>query len=175
MNLRDTLLAEHSKAQTEKIVQWVGASQSRFDELFHLFLHDEYRVVQRAAWPLSYCVTNHPPLIKKHFKALLDNLQKPGIHNAVKRNTVRLWQYVEVPKSVRGRVMNVCFDYISSPTEAVAVKAFSLTILQKLAAQYPDITPEIVLIIEERWEHETAAFRVRARKFLKSLNVQKTK
>ncbi|MEJ7671786.1 MAG: hypothetical protein WKF59_03550 [Chitinophagaceae bacterium] len=49
MNLRDEILKEHSKAQCNKIVQWVGDSQKRFEELFHLFLTDEYRVVQRAA------------------------------------------------------------------------------------------------------------------------------
>ena len=60
MNLRDEILKEHSKPQCNKIVQWVGDSQKRFDGLFNLFLNDEYRVTQRAAWPLSYCVIAHP-------------------------------------------------------------------------------------------------------------------
>ena len=175
MKLRETILSEHSKSQTESIVRWVGDSQHRFDELFHLFLNDRYRVVQRAAWPLSYCVIKHPVLIKKHFKFLLNNLHKPGIHNAVKRNTVRLLQHVEIPKQFRGEVMNLCFSYVASPTEAVAVKAFSLTILQKLAELYPEIKPEIVLIIEERWEHETPAFKVRVGKFLKGTEAKKMK
>ncbi len=166
MNLRDTILAEHSKSQTNAIIRWVGKSQQRFNELFRLFLNDEYRVVQRAAWPVSYCVIQHPPLIKKHFELLLSNLKKPDIHNPVKRNTVRFLQVIEIPKKYQGAVMDLCFSYIASPTEAVAVKAFSLTILQKLSKDYPGIIPEIKLIIEERWEHETAAFRVRAKKIL---------
>src|SRR2546423_11423940 len=89
MNLRNTILAEHSKAQTLKIIRWVGDSQEKFDELFNLFLFDEYRVIQRAAWPISDCVIKHPELITKHFKVLLRNLQKPEIQDAVIRNTVR--------------------------------------------------------------------------------------
>jgi hypothetical protein len=50
MDLRKTILQEHSKAQTSKIVKWVGDSQQRFDKLVNLFLNEEYRVVQRAAW-----------------------------------------------------------------------------------------------------------------------------
>lgn len=79
MNLRQTILAEHSKANCDRIVKWIGDSQKRFDELFALFLVDEYRVVQRAAWPLSYCSINHPGLIQKHLAKLLKNLEKPGL------------------------------------------------------------------------------------------------
>jgi hypothetical protein len=166
MNLRKTILAEHSKKQTTKIVNWVGSNQQRFDELFSLFLNDGYRVVQRAAWPLSNAAIAHPPLIKKHFGKLLRNLQKPNLHDAVKRNTVRLLQDVEIPVKYHGIVMNLCFDYIISLTEKVAVKAFSLTILQKLSHQYPDIKQELVTVIENRWPYETAAFKSRAKKIL---------
>lgn len=168
MNLRSIILAEHSKANCNRIVRWVGTSQKKFDELFNLFLTSEYRVNQRAAWPLSYCAINHQQFISKHLSRLVKNLHKPGIHDAVKRNTVRLLQHIEIPKKFHGEIMDICFGYLSSPDEPVAIKAFSLTILQNLSKQYPEIKNEIKLIIEERWEHETAAFHSRAKKFLKS-------
>lgn len=46
MNLREELVMEHSKAQCNKIVQWVGDSEKKFEKLFHLFLTDTYRVTQ---------------------------------------------------------------------------------------------------------------------------------
>lgn len=169
MRLRETLLARHSKAQTEKIVKWIGTDQKRFDELFRLFLHDDDRVMQRAAWPLSYAVIGHPALIKKHLGPLIRNLKKPGIHNAVKRNTIRLLQYITIPRRFQGELMNTCFAYICDPAEKPAVKAFSLTVLQNLARLYPEIKPELKTIISDRWDVETTAFRARARKVLKSL------
>ncbi|MBI3882880.1 MAG: hypothetical protein HY305_01310 [Sphingobacteriales bacterium] len=143
MNLREEILFEHSKAQCNKILAWVGDSQQRFDELFNLFLKDEYLVTQRAAWPLSY-----------------------DIHNAIKRNTVRLLQSIFIPKKFQGEVMNICFNYVADPKEAVAVKAFSLTILGNLAKEYPEIVPEIKLLIEEQLPRQTAAFKSRAKKLL---------
>ena len=169
MDLRQTILAEHSKLNCNKIVKWVGNSQKRFDELFNLFLNLEYRINQRAAWPVSYCVIDHPHFISKHFSRLVKNLHKPGIHDSVKRNTVRLLQHIVIPKKFHGEIMDICFHYIGSPGEPVAIKAFSLSILQDLSKQYPEIKNEIKLIIEERWPHETAAFRTRAKKFLKNL------
>ena len=167
MDIRQTILADHSKATCNKVVKWIGDSQQRFDELFNLFLHDEYRVVQRAAWPLSYAVMAHPRLIKKHFSQLVKNLQHPNLHDSVKRNTVRLLQHISIPKKYHGEIMNICFDYIASSTEAVAIKAFSLTILQNLSKQYPEIKQELKTIIEDRWNYETAAFKSRAKKILK--------
>lgn len=168
MNLRETILAEHSKANCTKIVNWVGDSQARFDQLFDVFLNSEYRITQRAAWPVSNCVIAHPHFISKHFSQLVKNLHKPKLHDSIKRNTVRLLQHIAIPQKFHGEIMDICFNYISSPHEAVAIKAFSLTILQKLAEQYPEIRSEVKLIIEERWNYETAAFKVRAKKFLKS-------
>lgn len=166
-NLREEILKEHSKAQCTAIVNWVDTSQQRFDELFKLFLNDEYRVVQRAAWPVSYCVIAHPQFIKKHWAALVKNLQKPNLHNAVKRNSIRLLQDISIPEKYQGSIMDICFNYLQSPTEAVAVKAFSLTVLNNLAKQYPEIIPEVKLILEDQAQCLTAALKVRAREFLK--------
>ena len=170
MNIKAALIKEHSKKQCDAIVKWVGDDQKKFDELFHLFLTDEYRVVQRAAWPISYCVEDHPEFVKKHFAKVLKALEKPGVHDSVKRNSIRFLQYIDIPKRFHGQVMDICFRFFSSPTEAVAIKAFSITVLQKLAKLYPEIINEIKLIIEERWDYETPAFKARARKLLKEFS-----
>ncbi|MCC6288428.1 MAG: hypothetical protein IT249_11130 [Chitinophagaceae bacterium] len=170
MDLRAVILLEHSKKQCESIVRYIGKDQKRFDALADLFFNDEYRVIQRAAWPLSYSVIAHPELIRKHLNKIIRNLKKPGIHNAVKRNTIRLLQSVEIPESLHGEIMDICFQYIADPKEMVAVKAFSLTVLANLANQYPEIIPELKLIIEDQLPHETAAFKSRAKKILKQFD-----
>lgn len=105
-------------------------------------------------------------MIEKHFKELLTNLHTPNLSDAVKRNTLRLLQHIEIPERFQGEIMNLCFKYISSPAEASAVKAFALTVLQNLAQVYPEIKDEVKIIIEDRWEVESPAFKSRAKKFL---------
>jgi len=169
MKLRETLLAEHSKAQCMKVVKWIGKDQHRFNELIRLFISDEYRVVQRAAWPVSYAVQAHPPLIQPHVGKLIRLLNKPGLPDAVKRNTVRIFQEIDAPERFRGELMTACFGFIESMTEKPAIKAFALTVLYNLSRQYPDIRAELTVIIEERWDYETPAFKSRGRKILKAL------
>lgn len=169
MDLLAAILKEHSKAQTARIVRYVGKDKKKFAELMKCFLEGEYRVAQRSGWPLSICIEKHPELIQPYFKKILDYLDKPGTHEAVARNIVRILQYVEIPKRFHGRVMSACFEFVSTPDTPIAVKAFSLTVLEHLAEIYPEIKPELKVIIEERWDHETAAFRSRARKIMKKL------
>jgi hypothetical protein len=169
MNLREEILKEHSKAQCTKIVKWVGSSQPRFDELFCFFLNDEYRVVQRAAWPVSYCVDAHPVLINKHWKMLMDHLKKPDLHDAVKRNSMRFMQEIDLPEKHHGAIMDLCFTYLESPKESLAVKVFSMSVLANLAKYYPEIKAELKLIIEDQLPHQSAGFKSRAKKVLKLL------
>ena len=166
MDLKAAILKEHSKAQCDRIVKYISHSPERFAELMKLFFEGEYRVTQRAAWPMSYCVQNHPELIRPYFKKMLDNLDKKGLHDAVIRNTMRILQNFEIPARYRGKLMDDCFRFVQSNDMPVAIKVFSLTVLQNLSKQYPDIKNEIKLLIEERWPLETAAFHSRARKIL---------
>ena len=168
MNLRQEILKEHSKRQTIKIVNYVGSNQKRFDELMELFLGDEYRVTQRAAWAVSYCAIEHPDLINKHLKKIILNMNKP-VHVAVKRNTVRLLQVVEIPKSLEGITVNTCFKLFNSNEEPIAVKVFSMTVLANLSEHHPELKKELKLLIEEQLPYSSAGFRNRALKILKSL------
>lgn len=173
MNIKEALLEEHSRKQCDNIVRYIGKDQKRFDELVMIFLNGEYRVMQRAAWPLSYCVTANPVFIKTHLKKIIQNLKKPGLHNAVRRNTMRLLRDIEIPEALHGEVMSICFQYIAEPKEMVAIKAFSLTVLGRLAKIYPEIIPELKLTIEDQLPHQTAAFKVRAKKLLKAFENKK--
>lgn len=164
MDILKLLRAEHSKKQTDRIVEYIGDDKERFAALIKLFFNGEYRITQRAAWPLSYCVRRHPKLIDPYYRQLLDNLSRKDIHVAVIRNTVRLLQDVSIPKRWHGRVMSICFDFVADPETPIAVKAFALTVLGNLAAEYPEIRSELRLVIEGQLEHATPAFRSRARK-----------
>lgn len=172
MNLAEAFMEKKfSKKQCNIIVEYIGDNKERFAALMELFFEGGggYRITQRASWPMSYCVRNYPSLILPYYKLLIDNLSKKDVLPALTRNTVCLLQDVEIPKKFHGKVMGICFDFIQSNTSAIAVKVFSLSILQNLSKQYPEIIPEVKLIIEERWQHETAAFKSRAKRFLKSV------
>ena len=170
MNLREEILKEHSKRQTTKIIKWVGTDQKKFDQLVALFLKGEYRVTQRAGWPLSFIAIDQPQMIKKHLKKLLLNLRTPDLHNAVIRNTLRLLQFIKIPKPLHGLSAEICFDLLNDKKQPVAIHVFAMTVLGNFCKYYPELKQELKLVIEERIPYGTAGFRSRGTRVLKEIN-----
>jgi hypothetical protein len=170
MDLRKEIVKEHSKVQAQKIVTYIGNSPTRFKDLVTIFLAGPYRVTQRAAWPLAICVEHHPKLVAPHLVSLLKQLEKPGIHDAVKRNTIRLLQHIEIPKSLHGRVADLCFRYLSNNEENIAVRVFSMSVLEVITQERPELKRELQLIIEDHLPFASPGYLSRARKVLKNLS-----
>lgn len=164
MNIRYALLEVHSKAQAEKIVEYVGDDTERFAELMRLFLGDSYRITQRAGWPLSNCVERHPELIRPYFSKLLKQLDREDVHVAVRRNVVRLLQFVEIPKRYAGRVFDACYSLLADPNEPVAVRVFSMTVAAGIAKDSSELLEELRLVATEYPHLMTPGFRARFRR-----------
>lgn len=166
MNIRDELLKEHSKRQTMKIVRYVGDDKERFAELMKLFLGPVYRVSQRAAWAVNYCAEHHHELVKPYFPKLIKQLERDDAHVAVRRNVVRMLQFIDIPKRLEGRVFDACYNLLADPQQPVAVRCFSMTVAAKLADNKPELLNELRLITTKYPQSLTAGLRSRARSVL---------
>lgn len=170
MNLREAILQEHSRAHTLAISQWVGDNPQRIAALMQLFMHGEYRVVQRAAWIVSYVARSQPALMAPYLPQLVQRMQDTGTHVAVKRNVLRILQETELPESLHGDMMHTCFDIVINPDEAVAVRAFALGILGRLSLVYTGIRNELQLVIEDLQSQDpAAALRSKTRQVLQMM------
>lgn len=169
MNLRDEILKEHSKRQAHKIAAWVGSDEERFLQLLDFVLKDEPVVSQRAAYAFGVVADTQTQLMQKHLEVLVENLTKPKLHDAVKRNIVRMLQDVHIPDDLLGTVTDICFGYLASGIEPIAIKAFSMTVLLNVAHRYPDIKNELKMLIEHQLTDASPAMTNRGKKVLKEL------
>lgn len=160
----------HNLRQTNKIVRYVGKDPGRFKSLIDIYLEGPYRVTQRASWSIGKCIETHPPLVGPHLKRLLDFQTKPGVHDAVKRNTMRLLQYIDIPKRNHDQVLSLCFNYLQEKNLAVAIKVFSMSVLTGIIRDKPELQQELRIILEDQFHYSSAAFRSRARKVLKAIS-----
>lgn len=163
MIIREVLESGQSRANMLTIVAYISDDPVRFRELLDIFFEGEYRMTQRAAWPISVCAEKHPELLMPHLNMFLDLLPRNDLHNAVKRNVTRLLQFVEIPKRLQGKVYSHCLDLIADPKEPVAVKAFSITVARKIAESEPALMDELRLVVKPQLQNATPALRVRVR------------
>ena len=169
MNIKAALLKEHSKEQKDRIVNHIGGNQKLFDDLMVLFFRGPYRVTQRAAWVMSYCIDNHPKLIQPYFDQLVANLRTTEL-DAVKRNILRNLQNIEVPDRLVGEVADICFKIIAANQEPIAIKAFSMTVLYNITLRIPELQHELKLRIEDLLPYASAGIKSRGKKILKKLS-----
>jgi len=172
MNLKKEILAGHSRSQVNKIVRYVGNDPKRFKALMNLFVDGPYRITQRVSWPISYCIQHNPELVKPWLKVIIDTLKKDDIHPAVRRNTLRFLQFIDVPGKYWGSVSNLCLKYLTDRKEPVAIRVFSMTVLANLCDDIPEIRRELRMIIEDQLPFTSPAFTSRGRKVLKKLDAK---
>ncbi len=133
------------------------------------FFSPDWRLGQRAALPVGYIAESQSELLFPYLEALLQCLDQPNTHNALRRNAVRTLQYFHLPEQVHSLALNTCFALLNKPDEAIAVRVFGMTVLANLCEQLPELAPEVRLTIEKYMPYGSAGYRSRGRKLIHKL------
>ncbi len=168
MDLVKELRARHSKELMLKMVDYVGDDSGRFALVMDCFFHEEMRICQRASWAVSVIAEHQPQLIYPYLEQMLKQLDDPG-HNALVRNTIRVFQFIDIPEEMEGEIFERCYNFLIDPKEAIAVRAFSITVLFNIVKKIPELAPELRLAIEDMLPHGSAGLLSRGKKTLRAL------
>lgn len=169
MIIEKELSRKISKSNAIKVANFIGCNGSLFKQLVKILLDDNNPAAPQAAWTLSFCVQQCPDVIYPHLEALIDNLYRKKLHDAVKRNTLREMQHINIPEKFQGKAADICFKFLSSGTEAIAIRAFSITVLCNICKQQPELKNELQLILKEQMRNGEPAITSRGKKALKFL------
>ena len=172
MDIEKEILAVRSKDQVATLVKWVGKDKMRFQQLMEFLLQGDEPLAKKSAWIIGHCAEEHPELVSPWLKPMINRMQETGVHSAVKRNVVRILQFVEIPRKLQGVVANLCFELISSIDEPIAVRTFSITVLAKIAQVEPELKKELEIVVRKMLPYATPAFRARAKKVLKNREIE---
>jgi hypothetical protein len=100
---------------------------------------------------------------------MLTKMQEPGVHVAVPRNVLRIFESIDIPRNLQGNVVTLCFEYLFQPSSPIAIQVYSMSILLKIAQQEPDLKNELRPAIEQLLPAGGPAIKARARHVLKKL------
>jgi len=176
MDIKKRLEEEHSKPLTTAIVNFIGDDKKKFRVLMELFLIGEYRMTQRAAWPLSYVAIEHPRLVTPYFEKLIEKLQQAENHPAIARNILRMFQAMDIPEKYHGILIDACFKFITDQACPVAIRAFAITTAARICLHYPELKNELLLIISDLGQFaQPPAISSRIKSALKNLKATNPK
>ena len=169
MDFYQLLDEKHSKSTTKLIVDEIAAFPKKIDELITIFLSEDIRMSQRAAWPISYIAEINPLIIEKNLNLFFTKLEQSNVHDACVRNLFRALQYINIPENMEGLIVTKAFDNLNNNKSAIAVKIFCMSILDELSNKYPDIKNELKVSIKSQFTEGSAGFKNRATKILKKI------
>lgn len=172
MNIKQALIDEHSKAQKDRIAEYVGHNSERFSIFMKIFLGGEEPLPQRAAWCLDVIYRNNPIATQRFFPELIERLADDSAHDAVHRNILKIFESEPIDvldEELQGRLIDLCFGFLANLQRPIAIRAYSMTVLYKFCLVYPEFSSELKLLIEENMKYGSAGIKSRGRKTLKAL------
>lgn len=141
------------------------------EELVECALGKDHLLSSRAMWVLGHCSDIDYDAISKYHDKLIRNLANPGLHNGVIRNTLRLYQQHPVPEKHHSFLLDKCYEYIKDPSEAIAVRAFAMTVVFSISKPYPELLDELKMVLMHPDSHEESpGIRSRVKNILKAID-----
>lgn len=153
--------------QVKELAHNCSTDSDLLNELVNLIIKSDDRRAIVASWIVSHAAEYTPEIIDSKISARILDRLKVTQKGTIKRNLIRIFQYVILKSKQTFELLDVAFGFFENPKEEIAVRAFSLTCLEKHLDQFPEIIPEIEFIIEREYESLTPAFIARVRNFNK--------
>lgn len=133
-------------------------------------------VANRAMWVVNHCAAIDAKRIKPFYSKLINHLKNKHIHNGVIRSILGIFQTQSVPKKHEIFMLDKCYEYIKNPSEAIAVRAFAMTVAFNISKSYNDLLKELsIVLIHLNITEESAGIKSRVKHTLNAINKQLVK
>lgn len=168
--LENLLRIETSRRSSDLLVDLVGQRPELFERLVAIYLSLKEPESRRAAWVVDIISEANPGIADKYVPDIIRLLPEFN-HDGLKRHSLRILSHTPLPpEELLGQLITICFDWLVSAREAVAVKVYAMDLLYRISAYEPDIRKELADSIEWRMNEETNGFKAHGRKVLKKLH-----
>jgi hypothetical protein len=148
MDYKSEIMNIRSRRAIDGIVLTVYDNIQNFDTLFDLIFEPDKNLAWKTAWVCEKVVEKFPELldISKTEKIIL--LLLSTNHDGLRRLLLSIIIKVQNADNIPVRLINVCFDWMISSKQPIAVQALSLKLLTNYCLFEPDLKPELIAYLE---------------------------
>jgi len=158
-----------------KEAEWVAMSavenETILRKLQEYSFSDDRKLAFRASWTLSKVFDKYPGLINQNLKLMIETLDSID-NESVKRSFLRIISLSDLDvlsQKHHGILADCCFRYLRSAYSAIAIKAYSMEVIYRLAIIYPELANELSSTINMLDDEAPAGITARGRIILKKL------
>ncbi len=103
---------------------------------------DDVHLAQKASSVAVLITEEVPEFFRSDLKTLLEKTEK-STSSSQKRVYLRVLESSQIDEDNEGMAYEVSFGLATDPTQAIAVRAYSLGILSQIADKYPELKEEL--------------------------------
>jgi 8-oxo-dGTP diphosphatase len=158
-----------------KEVDWVASSAGEnpaiFKKLLEFSFSSDRRLAFRSSWTLTKVCDKYPELIIPYLGMIIESLDNID-NESTQRSFLRILSFAEMDKvdsRFHGILADHCFSALNSGFSAIAIKAYSMEILYKLAVIYPELANELALSVSMLQADSSGGILARSRIILDKL------
>jgi 8-oxo-dGTP diphosphatase len=159
-----------------KEVEWIAASAIEnpliFKKLFDYSISGDKKLSFHSSWALTKISDKNPGLLEAYIPYIIESLDKLENESTL-RSFFRILSLSDIGKidqRYHGILAESCFSALRSGFSAIAVKAYSMEIIYKLALIYPELAHELAASINMLHGEGPAGVIARGRMILKRLS-----
>jgi len=151
-----------------QLVREIGNNKINYDELLKFCFSDNSKISMHASWVMMHYCKQNRVFIQDDLDFILTKINS-STNSSLKRNMLKIFaEYADFKKiSNLGLLADICFRFFNNPSDAIAVRTFSLDVLMKLAKSEPEIIFEIKQSIEFHFNNYSRGLNNKAKKILK--------
>lgn len=157
-------------------VEWIAASAVEnpaiFKKLFDYSFSDDRKLAFHSSWALTKVSDSHPELFINYIPQIISVLNSID-NESTQRSFLRILSLSDLEKITakeQGILADHCFSAMRSGFSAIAIKAYSMEIIYKLALIYPELSHELAATINMLQGEGSAGVVARGRIILKRLS-----
>ena len=170
-DIEQILNTDSSRAIADLAINAIGNEPALFEKAWELMLRDEYPLSMRAARVVDECAERYPLLMEPFLPVLGERLAAFKVEG-VKRGMLRFLSRAKVrlSPSLRGRLTETCFDWLSSASVSTAVRFYSMDILFRLSRKEPSIRNELCCVLEDGISRMIFGNAAKPKRYVKTLS-----
>lgn len=173
MNWEDLLLNQLSQEMITYMITEIEKKPALFDDLYPNLFSENERLAWRTGYVLCHLQKNNAALLNPKLNELAQHVLKTTFHG-VRRSLLSIIHNSSY-QDFNVDFINQLFEWMLSPKQDVSIQVYSMYILLKVTAIYPDFKEELIALLENVEAHNyTKGFNAARMKTLVQLTKKKT-
>ncbi|MFZ4582075.1 MAG: hypothetical protein ACOYM7_05440 [Paludibacter sp.] len=137
-----------SRNMIDEIAISVYDDISNFERVFYLIFDTDDKVAWRAAWACEKIIQKFPEIVDSKKIKKISDLALTTKHSGLHRLSLSILNSIPITEILNVELINLCFEWMVSSNQPVAVQALSLKLLTKYCKIEPQLIPELIAYLE---------------------------